>query len=235
MDYKLIINSVGMWVVSGVMVVVVLVQSLLFLRAAFNQGKKIGMPRERLVKGFRAAAITTIGPSLGPIVVLIALVAVLGAPTTWMRLNDIGAARTELAMASLATKVSGQDLRAPNFDLQGFSYVLWGMALNNVGWLMFALFFTHRMGWAVKRLGEKFDPRWIKYLMAAAAIGLFSYLLTSTTIGTKTIKPANIYAAVVSVLTMVLISKGVKKYPVLLEPAFGIAIIVGMLTAAYLD
>ena len=55
-----------------------------------------------------------------------------------MRMNDIGAARTELAMSALATKVVGVDMRSAAFDLKAFSYALWGMALNNAGWMLVA-------------------------------------------------------------------------------------------------
>ena len=63
--------------------------------------EKLEMPRERCVAGMRSAMITAIGPAFAPVIVLLALIAVLGAPTAWMRLNDVGAARTELAMVTL--------------------------------------------------------------------------------------------------------------------------------------
>ncbi len=235
MNLKTIINSPGMWVVSSVMVIVVLGQALLFLWAAFSEAKRISMPRERCLKGLRSALITALGPSLGPIIILVSLIAVLGAPTTWMRLNDIGAARTELAMSAMAVKVSGMDLRSPTLDPTGYSYALWGMALNNFGFIIVAVLLTHRMGGVMKRIGEKTDATWIKYLVAGAATGLFAYLLTSNTIATKPIKPGNLYAAVISGATFLLISKAVAKVRVLQEPALGIAMFVGMLAAALLD
>jgi hypothetical protein len=235
MELKAIINSPGMWIVSSVMVLVVIGQSIVFLWAAFAEAKRIGMPRARCLTGLRAAIITALGPSLAPIIILVSLIAILGAPTTWMRLNDIGAARTELAMSTLAAKVGGIDLRSPTFDLKGFSYAMWGMALNNFGFIAVALLLTHRMGGAVKRMSEKTDARWIKYLVAGAATGLFAYLLTTNTIATKTIRPGNIYAAIVSGITFLVISRMVSKVRVLQEPALGIAMFVGMLVAAALD
>jgi hypothetical protein len=235
MNLKAIINSPGMWIVSSCMVIVVIGQAILFLWAAFSEAKRINMPRERCMKGLRAALITALGPSLGPIIILVSLIAVLGAPTTWMRLNDIGAARTELAMSAMAVKVGGMDLRSPTLDLTGYSYALWGMALNNFGFIAVAVLLTHRMGGVMKRMSQKTDATWIKYLVAGAATGLFAYLLTSNTIATKTIKPGNLYAAVISGATFLLISKVVYKVRVLQEPALGIAMFVGMVAAALLD
>ncbi len=152
-----------------------------------------------------------------------------------MRLNDIGAARTELAMSAMAVKVSGMDLRSPALDLTGYSYALWGMALNNFGFIIVAVLLTHRMGGVMERIGKKTDATWIKYLVAGAATGLFAYLLTSNTIATTPIKAGNIYAALISGATFLLISKVVFKVRVLQEPALGIAMFIGMVAAALLD
>ena len=45
MDLKSVMNSPGMWVASSIMVIVVLVQSALFLREGFKAADKLGMPR----------------------------------------------------------------------------------------------------------------------------------------------------------------------------------------------
>ena len=236
MDLKSIMNSPGMWIASSFMVLAVVGQAIVFLWAAFSEAKKLDMPHSQCMTGLRSALITALGPSLAPIIVLVSLIAVLGAPTTWMRLNDIGAARTELAMSALAVKVNhGMDLRSSAFDLMGFSYALWGMALNNFGFILTALLLTHRLGGMVKRMNERADPKWIKYLIAGAATGLFSYLLTINTITTRPIKAGNIYAMIVSGVTFLLLSRVVKKVRVLQEPALGIAMVVGMLAAAALD
>ena len=176
MDLKSVMNSPGMWVASSIMVIVVVVQSALFLREGFKAADALGMPRSTVAKGMRAAMITAIGPSLGPVVILLALLAVLGGPTTWMRMNDIGAARTELAMSALATKVVGVDMRSAAFDLKAFSYALWGMALNNAGWMLVALLFVKRMNSAISKMNQKYDPAWVKLIMTGAAIGLFASL-----------------------------------------------------------
>ncbi|MBP2666543.1 MAG: hypothetical protein H6Q76_1523, partial [Firmicutes bacterium] len=141
MNLQSVMNSPGMWIASSFMVLVVLVQSALFMREGFKAANKLGMPRSECIKGMRAAMITAIGPSLAPVVILLALLAVLGGPTTWMRMNDIGAARTELAMSALATKVYGVEMRSAAFDLKAFSYAIWGMAMNNAGWMLVALIF----------------------------------------------------------------------------------------------
>ena len=229
MDLKSVMNSPGMWVASSIMVIVVLVQSALFLREGFKAADKLGMPRSTAVKGMRAAMINAIGPSLGPVVILLALLAVLGGPTTWMRMNDIGAARTELAMSALATKVVGVDMRSAAFDLKAFSYALWGMALNNAGWMLVALLFVKRMNSAISKMNQKYDPAWVKLIMTGAAIGLFASLWSPALIKGG----GQFFAGIVAFVSMFLISKYAGNYPRLQEPALGISMLIGMFAAAY--
>jgi hypothetical protein len=234
MDLKTVMNSPGMWLACSFTVLMVVLQSIIFLREAFKEAKRIELDRSLCVRGLRSAMITAVGPSLAPVVILFALVAVLGAPNTWMRLNDIGAARTELAMATMAAQVAGVDLRSPAYDVMGFSYSLWGMALNDVGYLIVALLIIHRLSGAVKTMGTKTDSRWVKLLMVGAVVGLYSGLLSGQLVGVKNWL-GNAYAAAIASAVTLLISRYVsKKYPILQEPALGIAIIVGMLGAAAL-
>ena len=229
MNLQTVMNSPGMWLASSVMVIVVVIQSALFLREGFRAADKLGMERSSCVKGMRAAMITAIGPSLGPVVILLALLAVLGGPTTWMRMNDIGAARTELAMSALATKVIGVDMRSAAFDLKAFSYAIWGMALNNAGWMLVSLIFVKRMSSAIRKMNQKYNPAWVKLIMTGAAIGLFASLWSPALIRGG----GQFFAGSVSFVSMFLISKYAGKYPRLQEPALGIAMLIGMFAAAY--
>lgn len=228
MDLKMVMNSPGMWLASSVMVIVILVQSLWFLREAFKAADKLNMPRERCYAGMRSAMITAIGPAFAPVIILIALIAVLGAPTAWMRLSDIGAARTELAMVTLSSKVIGVDPQSAAFNLKAFSYSLWGMALNNLGWIVVALLFTPKMTGLVNKLNQKYDPKWMKYLMAGATVGLFAFLLSGQLIGAK---PSNWYAALISAAVMLCISKVLKNQQKLQELSLGISMLAGMILA----
>ena len=60
------------------------------------------------------------------------------------------------------------------FGLQSFAYSLWGMALNNFGWLAIVFFLVHRMDKVVVWMDKKYDPKWIKVLMGAATMSLWT-------------------------------------------------------------
>jgi len=229
MDYKELINSPGLWIASSIMIIAILCQSALFLRMAWKEAKKIGIPRERAIAGARSAVITVIGPTMSPIIILLALIAVLGAPTAWMRMNDIGAARTELAMVSIATNVIGIDPQSAAMDIRGYSYALWGMALNDVGWMLVTLVFTHRMSGMVDWMKKKYDDLWVKLLISGATIGLFAFLLGNRLTDKK---PSTWTAAIVSGTCMLFISKVFAKNQHIQELALGISMLVGIFVTA---
>lgn len=229
MELKEVINSPGLWIASSIMIIVILAQSVIYLVSAWREGERIGIPKEKRIAGMRSAMITAIGPSLSPVIILLALIAVTGAPTTWMRMNDIGAARTELAMIAQATSVIGVDPQSPAFDITGFSYALWGMALNDFGWMFFAFILTHKMSDYVAKLNAKYDPKWVKYLISGATIGLFAFLLSPRLV---TLQGSNWVAAGASALCMLVISKLLAGHKHLQELALGISMLVGMFAAA---
>ena len=232
MELNSIINSPGIWIASSFMVIVVVAQSIIYLRTALKQARVLDISKKRCMAGMRSAMITALGPSFSPVIIAFALIAILGAPTTWMRLNDIGAARTELAMVTLATQVIGITPQASDFNLIGYAYALWGMALNNMGWLIVALLLTPSMTKYVSKLHTKYNPTWIKYLLSGATVGLFAYLLSNVLVQVKMgtlVSNSGIWcAAITSAISMLFISRAFAKHQHLQEVALGISMLVGM-------
>ncbi|MBP2637987.1 MAG: hypothetical protein H6Q72_3894 [Firmicutes bacterium] len=228
MDFKAIINSPAMWLACGMMVMVVIGQSIVFLRAAFKAAPEMGLSRQDCFTAMRAAAYTAFGPALGPVVILIVLMDTLGAPTAWMRLLDIGAAHTELVSSTLGAQVYGVDLRSAAFDLTAFSYSSWAMALNNMGWMIVTLLVTPKMEGAISTLTKKTNPRLVALLSAGAGLGLFSYLLSNQLVSGK---PGNVTAAVAAAVAFLLLGFCSKKFPRLREFSLGIAMMAGIFAA----
>jgi len=236
MDLNSVVNSPGLWIASSIMVIVVLVQSIIYLRAALKQAEVLDISKKRCMAGMRSAMITALGPSLSPVIIALALIAILGAPTTWMRMNDIGAARTELAMVTLATQVVGMTPQSADFNLTGYAYALWGMALNNMGWMIVTLVLTPSMTKYVSKLNTKYNPAWIKYLLSGATVGLFAFLLSNALVqvkaGALVSNPGVWCAAIVSAISMLVISRAFAKHQRLQEVALGISMLVGMFVTA---
>lgn len=233
MDVKEFMNSPMMWVVSAFMIINILVMALVFMRLAYKSAQEMGIPKEDVSAGLRSAMITAIGPSFAPVIVLIALMGVIGGPTAWMRMNDIGAARTELAMAQISAEAAGSTLEGGALTLAGFIFILWGAALNNAGWIVIGGYGAPFLDKAVVYLKENFNATWVKLLMAAASFGLFGTLLMNSVVK-KSINFANLTAAIIAFIVMTFIGKAFAKNKHLQEYSLGISMLVGMFAVAIL-
>lgn len=232
MELKEFMNSPMLWVVSSLMVLGILAEAAVFTMVCFKNGPKLGVSKEDMVTGMRTAAITAIGPSLAPVITLLALMAVIGGPTGWMRMNDIGAARTELAMCAMAAEAAGTSLDASKMTAMGFIFCLWGMALNNSGWIVIGGYGAPSLNKAVDYLKNNYNPAWVKVIMSASSLGLFGTLLANSVIGKKGINNANLCAALIAFVGMIalgIIFKGNKR---IAEFSLGIAMVVAMFVTA---
>ena len=73
MSYMEIANSPWLWLACGLCVGWVLFQSLLFIKKSLDVGKKIGVTKEQVGITVKTATVATIGPSLGVVVGMVAL------------------------------------------------------------------------------------------------------------------------------------------------------------------
>lgn len=225
MKFQEMINSPGLWIVSSFLVIISVVQAIVFMKAALKEASNLGIERKGIKAAIRSASVTAIGPSLSPVITLLSLVAVIGAPTTWMRLCDVGAARTELGVISLTSNLSGVEVGSAAFGAEVFSYALWGMALNNLGWLFVVFILGHRMRGIVEKMNMKYNPTWVKKLLAGATVGLFAYLLSNQI---KTFEIPKLTPAIISAIVMLVLTTLFKKNQRLQELSLGIAMLIGM-------
>ena len=45
MEFKEIINSPGMWIASSIMIITIIVESVVFLKAGIDEAKRMGIPK----------------------------------------------------------------------------------------------------------------------------------------------------------------------------------------------
>lgn len=232
MELQALMNSPILWALSSLMVLGVVGECIVFTIICFKHAAKLGVPKSEVVAGMRSAMITAIGPSLAPLITLIALMAVLGGPTGWMRMNDIGAARTELAMCAMAAEMAGSSLDASKITVAGFVFCLWGMALNNSGWIVVGGYGATSLNKAVEYMKNNFNAAWVKLVMAAAALGLFGTLLSNSVIAKSGMNTKNLAAAVIAYVTMTAVGMLFKGNKRIQEFSLGIAMLVGMFVTA---
>lgn len=205
------------------MVLMSLIQAGLFLRTSWREAGRLGISQKKRRACLRSATLTALGPSLSPIIIMISMIAIAGGPTTWMVLNNVGAARTELAVISIAANYAGAEMSF--LGVKAFTYALWAIALNGFGWLFVVFTLNHRMDRVVGSLNRRYDPKWISAMLAGANLGLFAYLLTGQLVGKSSIKWV---AAALSGAIMLILTTVFKKHQRIQELALGIAMLGGM-------
>ncbi|WP_302805307.1 DUF5058 family protein [Cloacibacillus porcorum] len=230
-DYLKIANSGMIWLLCSVTVVIALLQAVLYMRMARKTALEANIPQEVVNTSFRIGLISAIGPAMGVFIVMVGLMAAIGGPMAWTRLSIIGAAPTELTVATFGAEASGVELGGAGYGLTAMAVSWFTMALNGAGWLVVTGLFTP----SLEKLREKMsggDTKWLIVLSGACSLGIFGYLNNNEIIKGG----GNAFASVFGALSMVFLVKCiVPKCPKLMEYALGIAMIVGMACAVVFD
>lgn len=223
--FQEIINGWDIWLSVFIMILIVVLQSAFFLKTAIKEAKTIGISGEKRKAAMRAACITAIGPSMSPVIMMLAMSTVLGTPYTRFVLNNVGAARAELAAAAMGASVAGVEVMDANIGIRAWTYGIRAGVLNSAGWLIVVFLLNHKMEHMVHRMYSRFSEKWIKELLGGAALALFAYLLSNQLIGKTT---ANYCAAIISGLCSLLFGTVLKRYQKLQEFSMGISMLAGM-------
>lgn len=220
------------WICGGILASIALFQATYFMIKALNIMKKQGLEKEHITGIIRGATITSIGPILAEIFVMVALVIQLSAGFAWQREGAaVGSVFTELIQASNAAQGVGQEFGGANFDINGFANVVFVMNVSCIGWLIVTALFTPSLGKARQKIGGG-DANWLSILTVCATLGIFGYY-ASTNLA-KMVTPKGIpvgIATIAGALLSILLFKGADyfKMPRLKEWALGLAMFGGML------
>lgn len=174
-DYLLIANSPILWVITILAVLLILVQSIAFLRKSFRAGNEIGLDKEVLNLAFKTGAVSAVGPSVVIVVGMVSLLITVGAPTALMRLSYIGNVAYELMSVGFASDAYGVSLNTGALTPKVFVTALWCMAIGCVGWIVFTALFTNKMDKILCKVtgGRK---NLVTVISTAAMLGAYGYL-----------------------------------------------------------
>lgn len=231
MDYVDISNSLIVYALCGITVVIALIQAVSYIKMAKKMTVKANIPQSVPKTAFRVGLISAIGPALGVFIVMVGLMTSIGGPMAWMRLSIIGAAPTELTAATLGAEAAGVQLGSTGFTLEVMAVTWFVMALNGAGWLVVTGLFTPALETMRNKMSGG-DPKWLIVMSGACSLGIFGYLNAN-----EISKGWGNTAAVIGGIgAMILLDKlVVKRFPKVREYTLGIAMIVGMVCAIIYD
>lgn len=170
------INHPILFVMAGILVAVVLGQSIYFLVKALRRAKAIGMDMSKIGKTIRSAAIFTIAPAVAIVISIITLSTTLGLPLPWLRLSVVGSMSYETVAATNALNAMGQQLGAANLTAQQYVNVLSVMTISIMMGIWLVPVIGKKLLGGMNTLGNK-DAKWADVLQNSMFIGMISAFL----------------------------------------------------------
>ncbi|MCQ2552249.1 MAG: DUF5058 family protein [Clostridia bacterium] len=233
------INDPILFVLAGIIVAIVLAQSVYFLIKAIKHGKKIGMDMGKLKKIGVTAAIFTIAPAVAIVISVITLSKDLGLPLPWLRLSVVGSLSYETVAATNAESAMGLAFgTVSNLTAQQYVTIASVMTLSiMVGIWLLPLIGKKLLNGVINL--EKRDKKWADIFQNAMFIGMISAFVgyvfcdvAGVASGdTSGLIPVCVFfvAAVVMALCGMLMKKTGKRW--ISDYALPISLIIGMASA----
>lgn len=168
-------NHPILFLLVGIIVAVVLAQSVYFLVKSVRRANKIGMDKSKVRKTIITAAIFTIAPAVSIVIAVISLSQSLGIALPWLRLSVVGSLSYEAIAASNAASGMGMKLAdlVGNMTPSAYVTIIIVMTMSiMVGIWLVPLLAKKIQGGLVSF--EKKDKRWSDILQNALFIGMIS-------------------------------------------------------------
>lgn len=229
MDYMQMANSIPMWIASGLAVLLVVVQSALFVKKSYSTGKEMGITDSQMKSAMRSSFITSIGPSLVILTGVLALLVTVGGPMAWMRLSFIGSVMFELMAVGAGTEAVGVKIGVDPVTNVAYASAVWTMILGSIGWIVVATFGADKMDKLQTKVSSK-DPGIIKAISIAAMLGAFGSMVSGHLIAMNRNTVAALAGGLIMAIVTMLSEKDGFKW--LKEWGFAVALFGGMLVAA---
>lgn len=170
------LNSTFLYLVAGIFIVFVLIQSTFFLIRALNEGKKMNMDNQILKKTIKSSIVFTIAPAVAILLGVISLSKFLGLPLPWLRLSILGAITYELTAAASAASSVGISIADAIGSAETYVTIVWVMTLGIIPSMLLIPLFLKRLQGGMSVLKEH-DPIWSEHFMTAIFLGMISAFL----------------------------------------------------------
>lgn len=197
-------NHPLMYLACSVGIILVLAQTTIILRKALKCSKNLGMDEKRVKKGIKTSAISSIGPAIGVVGSILALIVTLGAPVTALRMSVIGGTNYETMAANFGAKAMGSEL-STEMSPTVFANALWAPALGVFGWLIFVFLFAHKMD-KVNNLLTGGRKALLPAVSIGAMLGAFAYFNIDNIMKVK-VNPAITASGAIGLIIMILCQK----------------------------
>jgi len=171
------VNHPILFLLAGILVAVVLGQSVYFLVKALKRSRELGMDQIKLRKTISTAAIFTIAPAVAIVLSVITLSKNLGLPLPWLRLSVVGSMSYETVAANNALSAMGQYLGSPiPLTAQQYVNVLMVMTISIMMGIWLVPVISKKLQNGMSSLSNR-DAKWADIFSNSLFIGMISAFL----------------------------------------------------------
>ncbi|PRA07095.1 DUF5058 domain-containing protein [Arthrobacter sp. MYb229] len=224
-DILAVANSPVLWACAVGVFLVIVLQSIIYMKAAKIAAPHIGMSQAEIKRSFNAGAISALGPSLAVVMVAVALLTVFGTPAVLVRIGLIGSVSYETAAAAIAVNSTGAELGGPTYTQAVFGLALAAMSLGGAMWMIATLVLTPLLKRGDSAL-RKVNPAIMMIVPGAAMVAAFMVLGIGE-LPKSWIHVVAFGSSAVIMTLLMLLAKRVDR-PWIKEWALGIAIILSL-------
>ena len=171
------VNHPLLLIIAGILVAVVLSQSVFFLVKAMRRAKELGMDGAKLRKTITSAAVFTIAPAVAIVISVMTLSKKLGLALPWLRLSVVGSMSYETVAANNALSAMGQSFgSAEALTAQQFVNVLLVMTISIMMGIWLVPVIGKKLQNGMTKLSNR-DAKWADTFQGALFIGMISAFL----------------------------------------------------------
>ncbi len=170
------VNHPILFVLVGVVIAVVLAQSIYFLVKACRRAKQLGIASATVKKTISSAAVFTIAPAIGILIGVISLSKALGLALPWLRLSVIGSITYETVAAANVLNAANVSASVTITDSSLYVTTVWVMTVGIAIGLILVPFVTKKLQGGMSKIGMK-DKKWGEIFNNAMFLGMISAFL----------------------------------------------------------
>lgn len=171
------VNSPILFVLAGIIILAVLLQSVFFLVRAVRRSKEIGMDQQKLRKTMVTAGVFTIAPAVAIVISVITLSKDLGLPLPWLRLSVVGSLSYETIAATNAESAMGLTFgQVSALTASQYVTIAWVMTISIMVGIWLVAIVGKRLQTGMIKM-ENRDKKWGDIFSASMFIGMISAFL----------------------------------------------------------
>lgn len=167
------VNSGFLYLLTSLVILFVLAQSVFFLVKAARRAHQLGMGRSVITRTIASSALFTVAPAVAILLGVITLSQFLGLPLPWLRLSVLGALTYELPAATTTAGAIGISTSSPVTDPAAFSAIAWVMTLGIIPGIFLVLFGLKKIQSGLTTIKRK-DEKWSGIFMDSLFMGMVS-------------------------------------------------------------